>query len=59
MGENSAAEASDGAGDSKEFQSSMNEWIIFLDNSVRQSKDHIRILEKRITELEERQRNEG
>jgi hypothetical protein len=42
------------------FSDSMNEWIIFLDSSIRQSKEHIRFLEKRIAELEDRQRiNEG
>ena len=41
--------------DMDEFRRSMNEWIIFLDGSLRESKQHIRVLERRIAELEERQ----
>ena len=41
--------------DINELKSSMNEWIIFLDASLRNAKQHIMLLEKRIAELEERQ----
>ena len=41
--------------DVDEFRRSMNEWIIFLDGSLREAKQHIRVLERRIAELEERQ----
>ena len=41
--------------DVNELKSSMNEWIIFLDASLRNAKQQIRLLEKRIAELEERQ----
>ena len=41
--------------DVDELKSSMNEWIIFLDASLRNAKQQIMLLEKRIAELEERQ----
>ena len=41
--------------DVDELKSSMNEWIIFLDNGLRDAKMQIRRLERRIVELEERQ----
>ena len=41
--------------DVDELKRSMNEWIIFLDGSLRNAKQQIMLLEKRIAELEERQ----
>ena len=41
--------------DMDEFRRSMNEWIIFLDGSLRDAKQQVRFLERRIAELEERQ----
>ena len=38
--------------DVEEFRRSMNEWIIFLDNSLRDAKEQVRFLERRVTELE-------
>ena len=38
--------------DMDELKRSMNEWIIFLDGSLREAKQHIRVLERRIAELE-------
>ena len=38
-----------------DLKSSMNEWIIFFDASLRNAKQQIMLLEKRIAELEERQ----
>lgn len=42
-------------GDMDEFRRSMNDWIIFLDGSLRAAKEQIMALERRIAELEERQ----
>ncbi len=41
--------------DVDEFRRSMNEWIIFLNGSLREAKQQIRVLERRIAELEEHQ----
>ena len=41
--------------DVDELKGSMNEWIIFLDASLRNAKQQIMLLEKRIAELEEHQ----
>ena len=41
--------------DVDELKRSTNEWIIFLDASLRDAKQQIRFLQKRIAELEERQ----
>lgn len=38
------------------LKQSMNDWILFLDGNQRDSKEHIRHLERRIRELESRQR---
>ena len=38
--------------DMEEFRRSMNEWIIFLDNSLRDTKEQVRFLERRVDELE-------
>ena len=38
--------------DVDELKRSMNEWIIFLDNSLRDVKQQVRFLEKRVSELE-------
>lgn len=38
--------------DMDEFKRSMNEWVIFLDGSLRDAKQHIRALERKIVELE-------
>lgn len=35
-----------------ELKRSMNEWIIFLDNSLRDVKQQVRFLERRVSELE-------
>ena len=37
------------------FRRSMNEWVIFLDSSLRHAKQQIRALEQRLAELEARQ----
>jgi len=42
-------------GDVDEFKRSMNDWIIFLDGSLRDAKQRIHELENRIAELEARQ----
>mgnify|MGYP001566513138 CR=1 FL=1 len=41
--------------DVDEFKRSMNEWIIFLDGSLRDAKQRIMELERKIAELEARQ----
>ena len=41
--------------DIDELKRSMNEWIIFLDGSLRDAKMQIRRLERRINALEQRQ----
>ncbi len=41
--------------DMDEFKRSMNEWIIFLDGSLREAKQRIMELERKIAELEARQ----
>ncbi len=41
--------------DMDEFRRSMNEWIIFLDGTVRDLKMQVLEMEKRVAELEERQ----
>ncbi|MBI3036639.1 hypothetical protein HYY73_02690 [Candidatus Woesearchaeota archaeon] len=41
--------------DMDEFKRSMNEWIIFLDGSLREAKQRIMELERKIAELEDRQ----
>ena len=38
--------------DMGQFQDSMNDWIMFLDGELRESKMHIKELQKRISELE-------
>ena len=38
--------------DMDRFQDSMNDWIIFLDGELRDSKTQIKELQKRISELE-------
>ncbi len=38
--------------DIDELKRSMNEWIIFLDNSLRDTKEQVRFLERRVAELE-------
>lgn len=38
--------------DMDEFKRSMNEWVIFLDNSLRDAKEQVRFLERRVAELE-------
>ena len=38
--------------DVDELKRSMNEWIIFLDNSLRDTKEQVRFLERRVAELE-------
>ena len=38
--------------DVDELKRSMNEWIIFLDNSLRDAKGQVRFLERRVAELE-------
>ncbi len=38
--------------DVEELKRSMNEWVIFLDNSLRDTKEQVRFLERRVTELE-------
>ncbi len=38
--------------DVDELKRSMNEWIIFLDNSLRDAKEQVRFLERRVSELE-------
>ncbi|MBI2144439.1 hypothetical protein HYU17_04800 [Candidatus Woesearchaeota archaeon] len=38
--------------DVSELKRSMNEWIIFLDNSLRDTKEQVRFLERRVSELE-------
>ncbi len=38
--------------DMDEFRTSMNEWILFLNSQQRMSKEYIKILERRIRELE-------
>ncbi|MBI2580783.1 hypothetical protein HYV85_03145 [Candidatus Woesearchaeota archaeon] len=38
--------------DIDELKRSMNEWVIFLDNSLRDMKEQIRFLERRVAELE-------
>ena len=38
--------------DMSQFQESMNDWIIFLDGELRQSKMQLKELQKRISELE-------
>lgn len=38
--------------DVDELKRSMNEWIIFLDNSLRDTKEQVRFLGKRVAELE-------
>lgn len=38
--------------DIDELKRSMNEWIIFLDNSLRETKEQVRFLERRVSELE-------
>lgn len=38
--------------DMDEFKRSMNEWVIFLDGSLRDAKQQIMVLERRIVELE-------
>ncbi len=35
-----------------ELKRSMNEWIIFLDNTLRDVKQQVRFLERRVSELE-------
>ncbi len=41
--------------DVEDFRRSMNEWVIFLDSSLRHAKQQIRALEQRLAELEGRQ----
>ncbi len=41
--------------DMDEFKRSMNEWVIFLDGSLREAKQRIMELERKIAELEARQ----
>ena len=38
--------------DIDELKRSMNEWIIFLDNTLRDVKQQVRFLERRVSELE-------
>ena len=38
--------------DMDQFQGSMNDWIMFLDGELRESKMQIKELQKRISELE-------
>jgi len=38
--------------DSDRFQESMNDWVIFLDGELRNSKMQVKELQKRISELE-------
>lgn len=38
--------------DVDELKRSMNEWIIFLDNTLRDVKQQVRFLERRVSELE-------
>jgi hypothetical protein len=42
----------------EEFKRSMNEWVIFLDSTLRSAKERIYRLEKRIDELESRQQRD-
>lgn len=41
--------------DVDELKRSMNDWIIFLDGSLRDAKMRLHAMEKRVSELEERQ----
>ncbi len=41
--------------DVDELRRSINEWVIFLDASLRDAKAQVRFLKQRIAELEERQ----
>ena len=41
--------------DMDEFKRSMNEWVIFLDGSLREAKQRIMELERKLAELEARQ----
>jgi hypothetical protein len=40
------------------FKKSMNDWIIFLDHSQRDTKTHMRELERRIRQLEAEKRTD-